>query len=253
MTEVAESSSSNSDLGDLERFKNKNATSQYFRDDSSSHESTSCPTRSITNTLTPNMTPNKPIINQVQENVNNIHDDGKHAFTLDGNDIPKEELEDGLLQENPSDIIDCKLIINGVYIRSAMERWRKSSKYIEEIHKQDLMRYNIIDTTVSSATEAQKLFKEYWDDIISTVEKLLISSPTTQLTSASASTSDTIQDGQAEVKQYVKYTLTNVNSAKKLHEAIKMERAKLQIDGNIKWKRWALGLMKIFRDQFPNV
>ncbi|EXX60041.1 hypothetical protein RirG_183510 [Rhizophagus irregularis DAOM 197198w] len=247
MTEVAESS------------KNKNAISQYVRDDSSSHKSTPCPTRSVTHTLTPDMTPNKPIINRVQENVNNIHDDEEHAFTLDRNDIPEEELEDSLLQENPGAIVDCKLIINGVCIRSAMEKWRKSSKYVEEIHKQDLMRYNIIDTTASSATEARKLFEEHWDDIISTVEKFLTSSPNvTQLASASASTSassdqDTVQDGQAEeVKQYIKYISTNVNSAKKLREAIKTERAKLRTGDNIKWKRRALGLMKIFRDQFPN-
>src|SRR3954447_25017669 len=76
-----------------------------------------------------------------------------------------------------------------------------------------LMRYNIIDTTASSATEARKLFEEHWNNIISTVEKLLISSPTTQLASASASTSGTVQDGQAEeVKQYIKYTSTNVVS-----------------------------------------
>ncbi|CAG8748163.1 2571_t:CDS:10, partial [Rhizophagus irregularis] len=207
MTEVAESS------------KNKNAISQYVRDDSSSHKSTPCPTRSVTHTLTPDMTPNKPIINRVQENVNNIHDDEEHAFTLDRNDIPEEELEDSLLQENPGAIVDCKLIINGVCIR--------------------LMRYNIIDTTASSATEARKLFEEHWDDIISTVEKFL--------------TSNTVQDGQAEeVKQYIKYISTNVNSAKKLREAIKTERAKLRTGDNIKWKRRALGLMKIFRDQFPN-
>jgi len=29
-----------------------------------------------------------------------------------------------------------------------------------------LMRYNILDTTNSSATEARKLFKEHWDNII---------------------------------------------------------------------------------------
>ena len=179
--------------------------------------------------------------------MNNIHDDEEHAFTLDRNDIPEEELEDGLLQENPGAIVDCKLIINGVCIRSAMEKWRKSSKYVEEIHKQEyvyfcfyhsfymithlgyyflmktlfysLMRYNIIDTTASSATEARKLFEEHWDDIISTVEKFLTSSPNvTQLASASASTSassdqDTVQDGQAEeVKQYIKYISTNVVS-----------------------------------------
>ena len=80
-----------------------------------------------------------------------------------------------------------------------------------------LMRYNIIDTTASSATEARKLFEEHWNDIISTVENFLTSSPNV-LASASASTSassdqDTAQDGQAEeVKQYIKYILTNVVS-----------------------------------------
>ncbi|CAG8654304.1 4289_t:CDS:10 [Funneliformis mosseae] len=257
MTEIAESSSSNSDLGDLEGSETKNARSQYVRYDSSSHESTPCPTRSVI--MTPNMTPNKPIVNQAHENVNNNHDNEEHAFTLDRDDIPEEELEDDLLQETPGAIVDCKLIINDVCIRSAMEKWRKSSKYVEEIHKQDLMRYNIIDTTALSATEARELFEEHWDDIISTIEKLLTLSPNaTQLASASASTSassdqDTVQDGQVEeVKQYIKYISKNVNTAKRLRETIKTERAKLRTDGNIKWKRRALGLMKIFRDQFPN-
>ena len=118
----------------MKSIKNKNAISQYVRDDSSSHKSTPCPTRLVTHTLTPDMTPNKPIINRVQENMNNIHDDEEHAFTLDRDDIPEEELEDGLLQENPGAIVDCKLIVNGVCIRSAMEKWRKSSKYVEEFY-----------------------------------------------------------------------------------------------------------------------
>ncbi|CAG8599478.1 51_t:CDS:10, partial [Paraglomus occultum] len=162
---------------------------------------------------------------------------------------PGYESEDEyILQEDPCAIIDCKLIINNVCIRSAMEKWRESSKYVEEIHKQDLMRYNILDTTSSSATKARTLFKKHWDDIISTIEGVLTSAST----SASAD-QDTEHDGQAEeVKQYMKEILTNVNSATKLHETIKTEHAKLQADGNIKWKRRALGLMKIFRDQFPN-
>ncbi|CAG8590637.1 14787_t:CDS:10, partial [Acaulospora morrowiae] len=246
---ATESSSSDSDLGSLDGPKNKKSRSQYVRDDSSSQESTPC----LTHTLTLNVTPNKTIINQVQEDVNNYHDNEENVFTLDEDDIHEEELEDSLLQENPGSIIDCKLTINDVCIRSAMEKWRKSSKYVGEIHKQDLMRYNIIDTTTSSATEARKLFNEHWDDIISTVEKLLTSSSTTQLASASASTLDTEQDGQSkEIKQYTKYISTNVNSAKKLREAIKKERAKLRIDGNIKWKRRVLGLMKAYRNQFPD-
>ncbi|CAB4382468.1 unnamed protein product [Rhizophagus irregularis] len=54
--------------------------------------------------------------------------------------VPEEELEENLLQENP------------------------------EIHKQDLLRYNIIDTISSSGTKARGLFKHQWDDIISNTE-----------------------------------------------------------------------------------
>ncbi|GES78841.1 hypothetical protein GLOIN_2v1804648 [Rhizophagus clarus] len=67
MTKVAESSSSNSDLGSLDRSKNKSTRSQYVRDDSSSCESTPCPspTRSVTNLI---RTPNKPIITKATYN-----------------------------------------------------------------------------------------------------------------------------------------------------------------------------------------
>jgi len=91
------------------------------------------------------------------------------------------------------------------------------------------MRYNIIDTTSSSATEARKLFKEHWDNVISTIERFLTSSPdATQLASASASVSassdqdtdqdteqdtyqDTEQDGKAkEAEQYLTKISKNV-------------------------------------------
>jgi len=144
-----------------------------------------------------------------------------------------------------------------------MEQWRQSSKYFEEIHKQDLMRYNIIDTTSSSSTEARKLFKEHWDNIISTIEGFLTSSPDTiQLASASAPVSvlsdqdtnqDTEQHGKAkEIEQYLTKILKSVNNAKKLREVVKKERAKLRTNDNIIWKRRALELMKIFRDQFSD-
>ncbi|PKC56667.1 hypothetical protein RhiirA1_473670, partial [Rhizophagus irregularis] len=83
--------------------------------------------------------------------------------------------------------------------------------YVEEIHKQDLMRYNILDTAKSSATEARNLFRKHWGDIIRTIEEFLTSSPdATSLApeSASALTSidqDIEQDGRADdVKQYIK-------------------------------------------------
>lgn len=73
-----------------------------------------------------------------------------------------------------------------------------------------LMRYNIIDTTRSSATEARKLLRDYWEDVISTIENFLISRPDaipldSDSDSASASTDqDMEQDGRAEdIKQYL--------------------------------------------------
>ncbi|POG78877.1 hypothetical protein GLOIN_2v1766197 [Rhizophagus irregularis DAOM 181602=DAOM 197198] len=104
--------------------------------------------------------------------------------------VPEEELEENLLQENPGATVDFKLIIDNICIRSEMEKWRRTSKYIEEIHKQDLLRYNIIDTISSSGTKARGLFKHQWDDIISNIEKFLVSPYTTLLSSDFDSVSD---------------------------------------------------------------
>lgn len=190
---------------------------------------------------------------------NNTHDDEEIILEPHSHkdDIPEEELEDNLLQENPGAPVDFKLIINNVCIRSTMERWRKSTKYVEEIHKQDLMRYNIIDTNSSSGTKARELFKYQWDDIISTIEKFLMSKPNKIIL---ASDSDSIsladqdgQDGRAEdVRQYLTKISKNVNTVKGLCDAIKTGREKLRKEGNIRWKKLSLELMKIFREQFPN-
>ncbi|CAB5370317.1 unnamed protein product [Rhizophagus irregularis] len=93
--------------------------------------------------------------------------------------VPEEELEENLLQENPGATVDFKLIIDNICIRSEMEKWRRTSKYIEEIHKQD-----------SSGTKARGLFKHQWDDIISNIEKFLVSPYTTLLSSDFDSVSD---------------------------------------------------------------
>ncbi|POG62001.1 hypothetical protein GLOIN_2v1785866 [Rhizophagus irregularis DAOM 181602=DAOM 197198] len=46
--------------------------------------------------------------------------------------------EDDLLMKSPVDItVDCKLIVKNMCVRSKMEQWRRSSRYVEEIHKQD--------------------------------------------------------------------------------------------------------------------
>lgn len=46
--------------------------------------------------------------------------------------------EDDLLMKSPVDItVDCKLIVKNMCVRSKMEQWRRSSRYVEEIHKQE--------------------------------------------------------------------------------------------------------------------
>ncbi|CAB4445458.1 unnamed protein product [Rhizophagus irregularis] len=187
---------------------------------------------------------------------NNDHDDEEIILEPQSHkdDIPEVELEDNLLQENSGAPVDFKLIINNVCIRSTMERWRKSTKYIDEIHKQDLMRYNIIDTNSSFGTKARELFKYQWDNIISTIEKFLMSEPNKIIL---ASDSDSIsladQDGRAEdVRQYLTKISKNVNTVKGLCDAIKTEREKLRKEGNIRWKKLFLELMKIYWEQFPN-
>ncbi|CAG8580823.1 14682_t:CDS:2, partial [Racocetra fulgida] len=88
---------------------------------------------------------------------------------------------DSLLHENPGDFIDCRLIINGVCIRSEMEKWRQLSKCEEELHKQD------------------------------TIEQILTPSETQLASSTGATYQDTENDGQPEeVKQYTKDITANV-------------------------------------------
>ena len=92
--------------------------------------------------------------------MNNNHDNEKHAFNLNRDDIPKEELEDGILQETPGAIVDCKLIISR---QNTLKKYTSKSVFICFYHSHlydytpwlllsnktlfySLMHYNIIDT-----------------------------------------------------------------------------------------------------------
>ncbi|CAG8666907.1 9948_t:CDS:10, partial [Acaulospora morrowiae] len=182
--------------------------------------------------------------------------DKNDVFNDDGEedkDIIISEDEYDLLTQTPHDTtVDCKLIISNICIRSKIEEWRKKSKYVEELHKQDLMRYNILDTTKSSATEARKLLKEHWDNIIERIEEFL-SFRSYIPNYAFTSSQDTEQDGRAEdVKQYLKNLTKNASTVNKLCNTIKTEREKLRANGNTRWKKQVLQLMKIFQKQFLN-
>lgn len=97
------------------------------------------------------------------------------------------------------------------------------------------------------------LFKHQWDNIISNIEKFLVSPYTTLLSSDFDSVSDSDdqvmeQDGRADnISQYLTKILKNVNTAKRLCDAIMTEREKLRAEGNTKWKKRSLD-----REQFTN-
>ncbi|CAG8703497.1 2175_t:CDS:2, partial [Funneliformis mosseae] len=189
---------------------------------------------------------------QDHENMKNNHVNEEPTVTLKPF-VPEEELEENLLQENPGATVDFKLIIDNICIRSEMEKWHQTSKYIEEIHKQDLLCYNIIDTISSSGTKARGLFKHQWDDIISNIEKFLVSPDTTPLSSdfdpiSDSDNRDMEQDGRASnISQYLTKILKNVNTAKRLCDTIMTERKNLRAEENTKWKKRSLD-----REQFPN-
>ncbi|CAG8721340.1 4134_t:CDS:2, partial [Funneliformis mosseae] len=100
--------------------------------------------------------------------------------------------EDDLLMRSPSDITaDCKLTINNICIRTKMEQWCKSTKYVEEIHKQD------------------------------TIEGFLTSPSTTSSSISVLADQDTEHDGRAEeIKQYLNDISRN-NTIEKLHNTVK--------------------------------
>ncbi|CAG8688899.1 13435_t:CDS:10, partial [Cetraspora pellucida] len=130
------------------------------------------------------------------------------------------------------------LYVENICVRSKIMEWRKKSKYIPEIHKQDLLRYNIIDTVESSSTNSRNLFKDIWDKMVVEIEAMLL--PTAETTISS-----NVKDGQIkEVKTYVKTVVANV--------ALKSERSNLRTGSNERWKRRILTIAKAFRDQFQN-
>ncbi|CAB5157876.1 unnamed protein product [Rhizophagus irregularis] len=117
--------------------------------------------------------------------------------------------EDDLLMKSPVDItVDCKLIVKNMYVRSKMEQWCRSSRYVEEIHKQDSRIY----FRLASINQ------------------------------------DIEQDGRADdVKQYIKSILKNVNTVEKLRDIIRIECEKLWENGNTIWRKRVLDLMEILQ------
>ncbi|CAG8669864.1 9312_t:CDS:10 [Funneliformis caledonium] len=110
--------------------------------------------------------------------------------------------------------------------RTAPSSWRK----------QILLRYNIIDTIGSSATNARRLFEDIWETMVIAMEEV----PSISITK------------DDKIKNYTKELFMGVNSLEKLREAIKSNRSTLRTSGNTGWKRQIIKISKIFRDQFEN-
>ncbi|CAG8448307.1 1222_t:CDS:10 [Funneliformis mosseae] len=163
-------------------------------------------------------------------------------FSQKQNDItPKRKPED---VEEEDDIYynfevttqDSTLIAEETDVRLRMEGWRKKSKYVSAIHKQDLLRYNIIDTIGSSATNARRLFENIWETMVIAMEEV----PSISITK------------DDKIKNYTKELFMGVNSLEKLRETIKSNHFTLRTSGNTGWKRQIIKISKIYRNQFEN-
>ncbi|GBB96018.1 hypothetical protein RclHR1_26610001 [Rhizophagus clarus] len=118
------------------------------------------------------------------------------------------------------------LYVNGVNICFSIDKWCRTAKYIEEIHKQDLLQYHIIDTIESSSTHAQVLFRDKWDDLINVIEDVL-------------TPNDFDLTEQQDMKIYLKEFMERV-----LENNIKTKKNKLR-SSDEKWKQQAIKLAKM--------
>ncbi|CAG8636713.1 8861_t:CDS:10, partial [Paraglomus brasilianum] len=168
----------------------------------------------------------------------------KRKMAYDSDDVFEVALsDDALSTEEPNNAAEHLLIINGTDIQSKMKLWRKTSAHIPEIHRQDLLRYNILDTIDSSSTEARTLFQEYWNEIVSKIEMIFPNEFRDASMKAQA----------ADLKEYAKVCLRGVNTPQRLKEAIKRAKeecqSKVESGQCIKWKNLTLKLMKILGEK----
>ncbi|CAG8554845.1 23798_t:CDS:2 [Gigaspora rosea] len=90
---------------------------------------------------------------------------------LESDDVEiNEKLKD---DDSGADSKDYKLYVNGIKIRTSIKTWRQSTKYVNEVNKQDLLYYNIINTVEALATKAQVIFKDEWNEMINTIESTI--------------------------------------------------------------------------------
>ncbi|CAJ0847350.1 19905_t:CDS:2, partial [Entrophospora sp. SA101] len=107
------------------------------------------------------------------------------------------------------------LYVDGEDMRSLIDRWCQSTKYVAEIHKQDLLFYHIIDKIESSATAPQSVFKDRWTDLINVMEDIF-------------TPSNIDPNEKQDVKIYIKELMKKVITWEQLDNVIKIEKNKLR-------------------------
>ncbi|CAH1767801.1 6126_t:CDS:2, partial [Entrophospora sp. SA101] len=127
------------------------------------------------------------------------------------------------------------LFINGHKVRDIINEWRKTSKHSIELHKQDLLNYNIIDTIKTSPTESRLLFKDNWDSIVNTIEDILSTPPV---------------NDQSHIKDYMISLLGNTIELKALGNIIRKEKANIHTDEQ--WKKKPLKLVEIIKGRLKD-
>ncbi|CAJ0851008.1 11406_t:CDS:2, partial [Entrophospora sp. SA101] len=110
--------------------------------------------------------------------------------------------------------------MDGLGIRSIINKWRESYKLVPEIHKQD-----IIDTIKASTTYSKTLFKNIWSDLIVELEKALMEPAVNERTL---------------IGDYVSSLLEEIITLNRLCDAIKLEKKKICESSENKWKKKTL-------------
>ncbi|CAG8716437.1 9033_t:CDS:2, partial [Cetraspora pellucida] len=143
------------------------------------------------------------------------------------------------LEQQEQGVQNNTLIVNNIDIRLKIEEWRQESKHILEILKQDLLRYNIIDTVSSSATKARCLFKDVWDMMVDIMEDITSDQVTKDIISDQITKTD-------QIKSYAKGVFAGVNSLENLRKTIKSNRSLLRqnTSDNTSWKKQVLKISK---------
>ncbi|CAG8767960.1 13972_t:CDS:2, partial [Racocetra persica] len=221
--------------------------------------------------------------NTLKEKANPSHNLWKRQKVNDKSDNYSEAESKNIISSEVS-AKDNNLYIDGVNIRAAIKTWRKSTKYVDEINKQDLLYYNIIDTIETSATKARVIFKDEWDKMINTIESTINPEESRseepqnkepqnekprneesqnekpgseeprneELGNEEPRNEELGNEEPQNMKKYIKEFMSKLTTWAQLENVLKNKKAELQDYSSEKYKKQALKLATIFKNQFED-